>query len=109
MRLALFDLDNTLLAGDSDYEWAQFLIEEGVLEREIYEGRNREFYEQYMAGVLDIRQFLDFQLKPLSQHPRERLDTWHRGFMAKKIVPIDRKSTRLNSSHTDISRMPSSA
>jgi HAD superfamily hydrolase (TIGR01490 family) len=88
MRLALFDLDNTLLAGDSDYEWAQFLIEEGILEREIYEARNRQFYEQYMAGVLDIRQFLDFQLKPLSQHPRERLDAWHRGFMAKKIVPI---------------------
>ncbi|MPZ45573.1 MAG: HAD-IB family hydrolase [Betaproteobacteria bacterium] len=88
MRLALFDLDNTLLAGDSDYEWAQFLIEEGVLERATYEARNREFYEQYKAGVLDIRQFLDFQLKPLAQYPRERLDAWHRGFMAKKIVPI---------------------
>lgn len=88
MRLALFDLDNTLLAGDSDYEWAQFLIEEGVLERESYEARNREFYEQYKAGVLDIRQFLDFQLKPLAQYPRATLDTWHRGFMAKKIVPM---------------------
>ena len=88
MRLALFDLDNTLLAGDSDYEWAQFLIEEGVLERELYEARNREFYEQYKAGVLDIREFLDFQLKPLAQYPRATLDAWHRGFMAKKIVPI---------------------
>jgi HAD superfamily hydrolase (TIGR01490 family) len=88
MRLALFDLDNTLLAGDSDYEWAQFLIEEGILEREVYESRNREFYRQYMAGVLDIRQFLDFQLKPLAQYPREQLDGWHRGFMAKKILPI---------------------
>jgi HAD superfamily hydrolase (TIGR01490 family) len=88
MRLALFDLDNTLLAGDSDYEWAQFLIEEGVLERETYEARNREFYEQYKAGVLDIREFLDFQLKPLAQYPRETLDAWHRGFMAKKILPI---------------------
>jgi DnaA regulatory inactivator Hda len=88
MRLALFDLDNTLLAGDSDYEWAQFLIEEGVLERGLYETRNREFYEQYKAGVLDIRQFLDFQLKPLAQYPRATLDAWHRGFMAKKIVPI---------------------
>lgn len=88
MRLALFDLDNTLLAGDSDYEWAQFLIEEGVLERETYEARNREFYEQYKAGVLDIRQFLDFQLKPLAQYPRETLDAWHRGFMERKIVPM---------------------
>ena len=54
MNLALFDLDNTLLAGDSDYEWAQFLIEQGVLERESYEQRNEEFFEQYKAGRLDI-------------------------------------------------------
>lgn len=88
MRLALFDLDNTLLAGDSDYEWAQFLIEEGVLERERYEARNQAFYQQYLAGVLDIREFLDFQLKPLSQYPREVLDGWHRAFMARKIAPM---------------------
>ena len=88
MRLALFDLDNTLLAGDSDYEWAQFLIEEGVLERESYEARNREFFEQYKAGVLDIREFLDFQLKPLAQYPRATLDAWHRAFMQRKILPM---------------------
>jgi len=106
MRLALFDLDNTLLAGDSDYEWAQYLIEEGILERELYEARNREFYEQYMAGVLDIRQFLDFQLKPLSQYPRERLDAWHRGFMAKKILPIISDAARaLIARHRDDLRL----
>ena len=87
-RLALFDLDNTLLAGDSDYEWAQFLIEQGVLERERYEARNREFYEQYKAGVLDIFEFLDFQLKPLAQYPRAKLDEWHRGFMQTRIQPM---------------------
>jgi len=88
MRLVLFDLDNTLLAGDSDYEWAQFLIEEGVLERATYEARNREFYEQYKAGSLDIRQFLDFQLKPLAQFPRGTLDAWHRAYMERKIAPM---------------------
>ena len=88
MRLALFDLDNTLLAGDSDYEWAQFLIDEGVLERDGYEARNREFYEQYKAGVLDIREFLDFQLRPLAQYPRATLDDWHRAFMRARIVPM---------------------
>ena len=88
-RLALFDLDNTLLAGDSDFEWAQFLIEQGVLDREVYEARNQEFYDQYKAGMLDIREFLDFQLKPLSRHPRAVLDAWHREFMARKILPID--------------------
>ncbi|MCC6535003.1 MAG: HAD family hydrolase [Burkholderiales bacterium] len=87
MRLALFDLDNTLLAGDSDYEWAQYLIEQGILERAHYEARNRAFYEQYKAGVLDIHEFLDFQLKPLAAYPRHVLDDWHRGFMDERIRP----------------------
>lgn len=88
MKLALFDLDNTLLAGDSDFEWAQYLIEQGVLDREVYEARNQDFYDQYKAGTLDIFEFLDFQLKPLSRHSRAQLDAWHRDFMARKIVPI---------------------
>jgi HAD superfamily hydrolase (TIGR01490 family) len=88
LRLVLFDLDNTLLAGDSDFEWAQFLIEQGVLDREVYEARNLAFYEQYKAGTLDIHEFLDFQLKPLSRHPRAQLDIWHAAFMRDKILPI---------------------
>ncbi len=87
-NLALFDLDNTLLAGDSDFEWAQFLIGRGVLDRELHEARNRQFYEQYKAGTLDIHEFLDFQLKPLSRHPRAELDAWHRDFMTARIRPI---------------------
>jgi len=94
MRLALFDLDNTLLAGDSDYEWAQYLIDRGVLERAQYAARNNEFYEQYKAGVLDIHEFLDFQLKPLAQHSRATLDAWHRGFMQERILPIIRDEAR---------------
>ena len=88
MQLALFDLDNTLLAGDSDFEWAQYLISRGVLDREVYEARNQDFYEQYKAGTLDIHDFLDFQLKPLSRHPRRELDAWHADFMATRILPI---------------------
>jgi HAD superfamily hydrolase (TIGR01490 family) len=88
MNLALFDLDNTLLAGDSDFEWAQYLISRGVLDREVYEARNQDFYEQYKAGTLDIHEFLDFQLKPLSRHPRAELDAWHADFMATRILPI---------------------
>lgn len=93
-RLVLFDLDNTLLAGDSDFEWAQFLIEQGVLDREVYEARNQAFYDQYKAGTLDIHEFLDFQLKPLSRHPRSVLDAWRREFMRQKIMPIIRASAR---------------
>lgn len=93
-RLVLFDLDNTLLAGDSDFEWAQFLIEQGVLDREVYEARNQQFYDQYKAGKLDIHEFLDFQLKPLSRHPRAQLDAWHGEFMDRKIRPLIRDKAR---------------
>jgi HAD superfamily hydrolase (TIGR01490 family) len=93
-RLALFDLDNTLLAGDSDFEWAQFLIEQKVLDREVYEARNQEFFDQYKAGTLDIHAFLDFQLKPLSRYPRAQLDAWHRDYMTLKILPMVREKAR---------------
>ncbi len=106
MRLALFDLDNTLLSGDSDFEWAQFLIEKGVLDREVYEARNEHFYEEYRAGTLDIRAFLDFQLKPLSRHPRTVLDEWHGEFLREKILPIIGDAARqLVRSHGDDLRM----
>ena len=88
MKLALFDLDNTLLSGDSDFEWAQFLIGKGVLDREVHESRNIEFFEQYKAGTLDIHAFLDFQLAPLSRHPRSELDAWHLEFVATRIRPL---------------------
>ena len=92
MRLALFDLDNTLLAGDSDYEWAQFLIDRGVLDRASYGARNDAFYADYKRGVLDIHAFLDFQLAPLARYPRDELDGWHAEFMAARIVPLVRPS-----------------
>ena len=87
-RLALFDLDNTLLAGDSDYEWGQFLVDRGVLEREAYEAQNRAFYEQYKAGTLDIHEFLGFALRPLADHTPEDLARWHRDFMRTRIEPM---------------------
>jgi len=93
MRLALFDLDNTLLAGDSDFEWAQFLISLGVVDRELYEARNQQFYDDYKAGCLDIHAFLDFQLKPLARHTRVQLDAWHAEFMQTCILPIVAKGT----------------
>lgn len=88
MDLVLFDLDNTLLAGDSDFEWAQFLIAQGVLDREVYEARNLAFFEQYKAGTLDIHAFLDFQLAPLARHDRAELDRWHAEFMATRVRPM---------------------
>jgi HAD superfamily hydrolase (TIGR01490 family) len=90
MELALFDLDYTLLSGDSDYEWGQFLVERGVLARADYEAKNDHFFLQYKEGRLDIHEFLDFQLAPLGRHPRETLDEWHAEFMRTRIEPIIR-------------------
>ena len=87
-KLALFDLDNTLLEGDSDVSWAQFLIEEGVLHPDEYRAKNLWFAERYKDGTLDIHEFLEFQLAPLAQHPRERLEAWHADFMQRKIRPM---------------------
>jgi HAD superfamily hydrolase (TIGR01490 family) len=88
MRLALFDLDNTLLTGDSDYEWGQFLVDRGVLDRDAYEAQNRAYYEQYVAGTLDIHEYLGFALRPLAEHTPADLEQWHAEFMRLRIVPM---------------------
>lgn len=102
MNLTLFDLDNTLLSGDSDFEWAQFLIGKGVLDREVHEAQNQAFYDAYKAGTLDIHAFLKFQLAPLARHERQELDAWHREFMALRILPlIGMPARRLVQQHLD--------
>ncbi len=88
MRLTLFDLDNTLLGGDSDYEWGQFLVDRGVLEREAYEAQNRSYYDQYVAGTLDIHEYLGFALRPLAEHAPQELARWHADFMRSRILPM---------------------
>ena len=94
MRLALFDLDNTLLAGDSDYEWGQFLVDRGVLAREEYEAQNRSYYDQYVAGTLDIHEFLGFALRPLAEHQPADLARWHGEFMAARVAPLISQQAR---------------
>lgn len=102
MKLALFDLDNTLLAGDSDYAWGQFLISRGVVDARQQAEHNEKFYQQYKQGTLDIGAFLDFQLAPLAQHPRAELDAWHREFMRDTIMPmIGSKARALVKRHAD--------
>ncbi len=88
MALALFDLDNTLLGGDSDYLWGCFLAEHGIVDSEAYEAENQHFYDQYLNGSLDIHEFLRFQLKPLADHSRQQLEAWREEFLASKIEPI---------------------
>ncbi len=88
MSLAIFDLDNTLLDGDSDYLWGQFLVELGVVDGREYEAANQRFYEAYKAGSLDIQAFLAFALAPLARHEPARLRAWRTRFMEEKIQPI---------------------
>lgn len=88
MTLAIFDLDNTLLGGDSDNLWGEFVCEAGLVDTEGFAARNDQFYADYKAGTLDIDAYLRFALGTLAGHPREQLDAWHRDFMATKIKPI---------------------
>jgi len=88
MPLAIFDLDNTLLAGDSDYLWGRFLGEIGIVDRDSYERENERFYQEYREGRLDIMAFLAFSLRPLSEHSLEKLDAWHARFMREVIEPL---------------------
>lgn len=99
-NIALFDLDNTLLAGDSDYNWGLFLINEGLLDAKTHQERNDQFYLDYKNGTLDIYKFLEFQLKPLSEHPKAFLDALHLKYMDQVIRPMmTQKAQALVDSH----------
>jgi HAD superfamily hydrolase (TIGR01490 family) len=88
LALAIFDLDNTLLAGDSDYLWGIFLAEQGVVDGAYYQRENDRFYQEYREGRLDIFEFLRFSLKPLSENNPARLQQLRAQFLQEKIEPI---------------------
>jgi len=88
VNLAIFDLDNTLIEGDSDYAWGQFLVEKGLVEREFYERENQRFYDEYRQGTLDIREFLRFSLRPLAEHDPEVMLTLRQQFIEQRIAPM---------------------
>ncbi|MDQ7984868.1 HAD family hydrolase [Pseudomonas sp. G34] len=88
MRLALFDLDNTLLGGDSDHAWGDWLCERGILDGATYKARNDAFYQDYLAGRLNITDYLNFTLDIFGRTEMAQLDAWHREFMADCIEPI---------------------
>jgi len=88
LALAIFDLDNTLLAGDSDYLWGQFLCDIGVVDKAEYEQENERFYRLYNEGRLDIMEFLRFSLRPLQEHSLDELEHWREQFLREKIDPI---------------------
>lgn len=89
MSLAIFDLDNTLIGGDSDYLWGEFLCDEGIIsDRQSFEKKNDYFYQQYELGLLDIYAWAEFSFEILSHYSINELEAFHVKFMAQKIEPI---------------------
>lgn len=88
MSLAIFDLDNTLIADDSDYLWGQFLVDQGIVDKSRYESANAKFYEDYKQGSLDIVEFLRFSLQPLADNAPEQLYQWRAQFIEEAIKPL---------------------
>lgn len=88
MSLAIFDLDNTLIADDSDYLWGQFLVDQGIVDKDRYESANAKFYDDYKQGTLDIVEFLRFSLQPLADNDPEQLYQWRAQFIEQAIKPL---------------------
>ncbi|MCY0965194.1 HAD family hydrolase [Parathalassolituus penaei] len=102
MALAIFDLDHTLLSGDSDHAWGQYLVDQGLVDAEVHKFRNDHFYEQYKAGTLDIHEYLAFALKPLLDYPLEQMLAAREAFLNDRILPlITQKSRDLIARHKE--------
>ena len=102
MNLALFDLDYTLLTGDSDHAWGQFLVEEGLVDGAEYARRNDYYWGQYKAGTLDIREYLAFTLASIAGKSTAELAPLHQRYMTKKIEPmVGAKALALLATHTN--------
>jgi HAD superfamily hydrolase (TIGR01490 family) len=88
MAVAIFDLDHTLLAGDSDHAWGEFLVERGIVDGASYRAANDRYYAQYQDGTLDIFDFLAFALEPLARRDRRTLDELRAQFIDTRIRPM---------------------
>ncbi|MET0379074.1 MAG: HAD family hydrolase [Spongiibacteraceae bacterium] len=88
MSLAIFDLDNTLLGGDSDHGWGEFLVSRGLVDEQQFRAANDLYYRQYQSGHLDIHAYLAFALEPLTHHSLEQLQAMHAEFMRNFVAPM---------------------
>ncbi|MCB1647566.1 MAG: HAD family hydrolase [Pseudomonadales bacterium] len=88
MTLAIFDLDETLIAGDSDHAWGEFLISKGLVDAARHRSINDQFYEDYKNGNLDVDAYLQFACEFLTRHPPEQLYRWREMFIEEMIRPI---------------------
>tara|TARA_B100001245_G_scaffold1875_1_gene1514 strand:+ start:30855 stop:31517 length:663 start_codon:yes stop_codon:yes gene_type:complete len=94
VALAIFDLDHTLLSGDSDHSWGQYLVDRGLVDAEVHKLRNDHFYEQYKAGTLNIEEYLAFALKPLTQYEPDHMHAERAQFIRERIDPLVTRASR---------------
>ena len=88
VALAIFDLDNTLIAGDSDHAWGEYLVEKNIVSADLYKQANDKFLADYQNGCLNIEEYLSFALKPLADNNLEDLNRWRQDFLNTKIKPL---------------------
>ncbi len=88
MALAIFDLDNTLLAGDSDHAWGQYLVERERVSTEAHQAANDYFYRQYQAGTLDIHEYVEFVVSPLQAMTEHERQILRNEFMEDVVAPM---------------------
>jgi len=88
VALVIFDLDNTLIAGDSDHAWGEFLVERKIVDAEYYQTKNDQFFQDYQSGNLIIEEYLAFALEPLANNTLEDLLSWREAFLTEKILPL---------------------
>lgn len=102
MNLAIFDLDNTLLDGDSDYNWGIYLVKKGYLDEEEYKVKNQKFFEEYQHGKLDILAFAEFQFQFLKNNTRKFLNDVRSDYIDEIIKPmVLKKAVDLVSQHKE--------
>ena len=94
MALAIFDLDHTLLSGDSDHAWGQFLVDRGLVDPEVHQRRNDHFYEQYKAGSLDIHEYLEFAMRPLTEYDADHMHAERDIFLNDRMEPLVSQKAR---------------
>ena len=88
MTLAIFDLDHTLITGDSDYLWGEYMVAKGIVDEQAFRQRNADFYQDYQRGCLDNDQYLAFALEPLTHHSIEALHAWRSDYVREWIEPL---------------------
>jgi HAD superfamily hydrolase (TIGR01490 family) len=86
-RLALFDLDHTLLSGDSDVLWCDFLMDRGVLARDVFAARNADMEARYKVGEVDAQAFADFYIGTLAGRAASDWEPLRRDFLAERVLP----------------------